>query len=83
MSPEKLQRAVCAECLHFRTAPEQAPYTGCWHPDNMRQRQSEAYLEQQQLPGDHTQINLRGDCPQFEKRPPKKSLWRRMLDGEF
>lgn len=82
-STTRTGRAVCALCVHFRRAPEEAAYTGCWHPDHLVSRQSDAFLKQQELPGDHTKINLRGDCPQYERRPKKKSLWRRLLDQEF
>jgi hypothetical protein len=76
-------KVECANCAHFRQAPWDAPYTGCWHPDNMRQRQSDRFLKQQELPGDHTKINLRGDCAQYAARPKRPSFWRRMLAGEF
>jgi hypothetical protein len=81
MKAEK--KVECANCAHFREAPEEAPYTGCWHPDHMRQRQTDRFLKQQELPGDHRKINLRGDCPQYEPRPKKPSFWQRMLAGEF
>lgn len=72
-------RVDCKDCIHFRTAPYQAPITGCWHPDNMKATQKEAFLDQQQQPGDHRRINLRGDCAQFEPEPAPPSLWKRFL----
>ena len=40
-------------------------------------------LTEQEIPGDHRKINLRGDCPKFALRPKKRSFWQRMLAGEF
>lgn len=81
-TPTGKKRLECKSCIHFRTAPE-APHTGCWHPDNMKQRQTDAFLKEQELPGDHREINLRGDCAQFEPRPKKRSFWRRLMANEF
>jgi hypothetical protein len=78
-----VRKVECRTCVHFREAPWDAPYTGCWHPNHMRQRQTDRFLKQQELPGDHTKINLRGDCPVHEPRPKKPSFLRRMLAGEF
>ena len=69
----------CKNCRHFREAPYQAPHTGCWHPDNLVVRQKDAYLDEQQAPGDHRKINLRGDCKQFEARPKKPTLLQRFF----
>jgi len=74
-----MERIACKNCIHFREAPYQAAHTGCWHPDNMVVTQKDAYLDQQQIPGDHRKINLRGNCGQYEARPPKPSLLRRIL----
>ena len=41
--------------------------------------QKDAYLNQQQLPGDHEKLNLKGDCEKFEARPAQLPLWKRML----
>jgi hypothetical protein len=38
---------------------------------------------EQQVPGDHEKLNLRGDCPKFEPRPPRKSLLQRVLTVMF
>lgn len=81
--PTDMERVECQQCVHFRTAPDEAPHTGCWHPDNMKQRQTDAFLKQQELPGDHVKINLRGDCEQYEKKPKKRSFWRRLMSQEF
>lgn len=70
--------AVCARCRHFRRAPWQARRTGCWLPANMVSKQDAAYLDQQQTPGDHEKINLRGDCSDFAPLPAKPSLWQRL-----
>ncbi len=45
----------------------------------MKVTQKEAFLDQQQQPGDHERINLRGDCAQYEARSAKPSLWQRFL----
>lgn len=72
-------KVSCNDCRHFLTKPYEAAHTGCWHPDLMSSSQKDAYLDQQQLPGEHRQINLRGDCPSFEAKPKKLSLWERFL----
>jgi len=78
-----MQRVECKTCVHFRTAPDEAPHTGCWHLDHMQQKQTDAYLKQQELPGDHKRINLRGDCAQYELKPKKRSLWQRLMAKDF
>lgn len=75
-------KVECRTCVHFREAPYQAPRTGCWHPDHMQQRQKDRFLAEQEIPGDHRKINLRGDCPKHERRPPKPSIWKRMFASE-
>jgi hypothetical protein len=74
-----MARISCTNCIHFRTAPYDAPRTGCWHKDNLVVKQKDAYLDEQQVPGDHRRINLRGDCAQFEARVPKLSLLKRLF----
>ena len=69
----------CRRCVHFRSAPWEARREGCYLPANMPQRQKERYLDEQQIPGDHRKINLRGDCPDFQARPRKPSFLRRLL----
>ena len=69
----------CKNCLHFKEAPYGAAHTGCWHPDNLRVSQKEAFLDQQQLPGDHKARNFSGQCTLFEGRPSGKSLWQRIM----
>ncbi len=73
---------LCKDCSHFREAPYEANITGCWHPDNLQITQKEAFLDQQQQPGNHRKINLRGDCEQFEASPVPLSLlprlWQRL-----
>ena len=73
--------ANCQTCQHFKSKPYEAPHTGCYHPDNMEVKQKEAYLDQQQLPGDHRKLNLMGDCDKHEERPKKDSFWKRLLAG--
>lgn len=69
----------CKDCRHFRQAPYEAAHTGCWHPDHLKVSQKDAFLDEQQKPGDHRRINFRGDCAQFEARPAKPSFWKRLL----
>jgi len=72
-------RVHCSDCIYFRAAPHQARISGCFKDTNMPGRQKEAFLDEQQVPGDHEKINLRGDCPDFEAKPAKVSLWKRLL----
>jgi hypothetical protein len=71
--------ADCGKCVHFRTAPYSAPRTGCYHPEHMLSKQKDAYLKEQEIPGDHRKLNLRGDCPKYEPRARKPSLLARWL----
>ena len=64
----------CNDCVHLRSAPWQAPRTGCYSAEHMKVAQKLACLDQQQTPGDHREINRRGDCPQFETKPAKLGL---------
>ncbi len=70
----------CKKCAHFREAPWQAPRTGCWHPENKIMSQSAAFNDEQQQPGDHRKINLRGDCPQYEAKAPEPGFLERFLN---
>jgi hypothetical protein len=81
--PMVTKKVHCADCQHFRQAPYDAPRTGCYFPDFMPAKQKDAFLKEQELPGDHRQINLRGDCAKFEARAKPRSFWKRMLAGEF
>ncbi|MDA1263693.1 MAG: hypothetical protein O2816_01280 [Planctomycetota bacterium] len=72
-------RVNCNDCIHFRKAPYQAPRTGCWHPDSMKVTQKEAFLDEQQQPGNHRKINLRGDCGLFEQGAAKLSFLKRLF----
>jgi len=69
----------CRDCVHFRSAPYEARVAGCYFPDNMPSKQTAFYLDEQQLPGDHEKINLRGDCPDFEAREQRASWWDRLF----
>jgi len=71
-------RVNCRDCKHFRSAPYEARLEGCYLEKNMVSKQKAAFLDEQQLPGDHRKINLRGDCPDFQARAKKPSLWRRL-----
>ncbi len=69
----------CENCVHFRSAPYEAKTAGCYLPSNMPQKQKLACLDEQQLPGDHETINLRGDCPDFSARAVRLPWWKRLL----
>jgi hypothetical protein len=73
------QKVHCERCRHFRAAPYEARLPGCYLPDNMASKQSARYLDEQQLPGDHEVINRKGDCKDFEARPAKAPLWKRLF----
>ena len=67
----------CKDCIHFQRHPGGTPWkrkTGCYHPELLEQKQADPFLAEQQIPGNHEKINLRGDCPKFEARPRKPSL---------
>jgi len=74
-TPPKVE---CRNCVHFRSAPYEARLAGCYLEKNMPSRQKMACLDEQQLPGDHEKINLRGDCPDYQARPKRASLWQRL-----
>jgi hypothetical protein len=71
-------KADCRLCVHFRSAPFEARIEGCYLEKNMASKQKQAFLDEQQLPGDHEKINLRGDCPDHCARATKPSLWQRL-----
>jgi hypothetical protein len=68
----------CRTCVHFRSAPYEARLEGCYLEKNMVSKQKAAFLDEQQLPGDHTQINRNGDCPDHQARARKPSFWKRL-----
>jgi hypothetical protein len=74
-----MKKVACKDCRHYRKAPYEALRTGCWHPDHMVVSQKEAFLDQQQLPGDAVKINLRGDCATFTARAARAGVWKRLL----
>ena len=74
-----MTRVDCNECRHFQCAPYEARIDGCFHPDHMKVSQKDAYLNEQETPGDHRAINRRGDCAQFEPKERDKSLLSRLL----
>ena len=76
-----MSKVACKDCRFFREAPYEAAHTGCWHKDHLVVTQKDAYLDQQQIPGDHRKINLRGNCEQFEGKPRRPSFleWIRSL----
>jgi hypothetical protein len=74
-----VDKVDCRRCKHFRAAPYEARLPGCYLPKNMASKQSARYLDEQQLPGDHEAINRNGDCPDYEPRPARERLWRRLF----
>lgn len=64
----------CRNCLHFRSAPYEAKEDACYHPEHMGAKQSARFLDEQQVPGNHRKINLRGDCAEYEEKP-KQAPW--------
>ena len=73
------KKVDCRDCVHFRSKPYEARVEGCYLEKNMPSKQKQAFLDEQQIPGNHEKINLRGDCPDFQARARKPSLWRRLL----
>ena len=70
----------CKNCIHFKQAPWEANKTGCWHKDNLEMSLSANFNDEQQIPGNHRKINLRGDCAQFEARAAAPSFFERFLN---
>jgi hypothetical protein len=70
--------ADCRTCLHFRSAPYEAKFEGCYLEKNMVSKQKQACLDEQQLPGNHVKLNLRGDCPDYQERAKRPSFWQRL-----
>jgi hypothetical protein len=73
------ERVDCQRCAHFRRAPYEARWEGCYHPDHLKVKQKEGYLDEQQLPGNHRAINRDGDCVDYEARPVERSVWKWLL----
>ena len=71
-------RVDCHDCKHFRGRPYAARIDGCYLEKNMASKQKQACLDEQQIPGNHEKINFNGDCPDFEARAKKPSLWQRL-----
>jgi hypothetical protein len=72
----------CKDCIHFRRLPGDTTFrrrTGCYHPQLMEQKLTEDFNKAQEIPGDHTLINLHHDCAKFEARP-RKSLVARLFE---
>lgn len=71
--------ADCRRCRHFRSAPYEAKFEGCYLEKNMVSKQKQACLDEQQLPGDHRKINARGHCPDFVPRVARPTFWQRLF----
>jgi hypothetical protein len=75
-------KKLCEDCVHFRRLPGDTPWkrkTGCYHPQLLVTKQSDAFLKEQEEPGNHEKLNLRGDCAYWEARP-RVGLVRRVVD---
>lgn len=70
-----MSKVHCKNCRHFRSAPYEAKKEGCYLPTNMPQKQTDAFLDEQQIPGDHREINRRGDCADFAGRGKSKRFF--------
>lgn len=68
----------CRTCAHFRSAPYETKFEGCYLEKNMVSKQKQLCLDEQQLPGDHQKINRLGDCPDHRARARKPSFWQRL-----
>ena len=79
MKKSRRPRVDCRRCRHFRAAPYEAKRDGCYHPELMESKQGAAFLDAQQVPGDHERINAHGDCAHFEPRPAARRLWTRLF----
>ena len=66
----------CRNCVHFKRAPYETKFEGCYLEKNMVSKQKQACLDEQQLPGDHRQINRLGNCPDHAARPARPSFWK-------
>lgn len=66
----------CRTCVHFRSAPYETKFEGCYLEKNMVSKQKQLCLDEQQLPGDHRQINRLGDCSDHVARAAKASFWK-------
>ena len=77
------KKVDCRDCRWLKLAPYEAPRTGCYFPDFMPGKQKDAFLKEQEQPGDHRKLNLRGDCAKFEQRTAKKGFWKKLLSNEF
>jgi len=74
-----VNKVECKNCKHFRAAPYEARIDGCYLQGNMPGKQSASYLDEQQIPGNHRKINLRGDCKDHTERVIRPSFWQRLL----
>ena len=75
-----MSKVDCKNCAHFKEGPWEATKTGCWHPEHMSTALSAAFNDEQQEPGDHEKINLRGDCAQYQSKDAPMSFWEKFLN---
>ncbi len=74
----------CEDCLYLRVRPGGTPWkrkSGCFHPELVEQSQSDRFLQEQIIPGDHEKLNRRGDCPKFTPGPRRLSLVQRVVQA--
>lgn len=73
----------CKDCRHFRDYPHRETTwkrkTGCYHPDHMEQKQDDMFLKEQEVPGNHREINRLEDCSDFEVRAEEPSWFERLI----
>ena len=74
-------KVYCENCVYFRTAPYEARVEGCYHEKLMSQRQKVAYLDEQQIPGNHRLLNRKHDCEYYEAESVEVPLWRRLFSA--
>ncbi len=69
----------CSTCVHFRRAPYEAKRAGCYHPKLMQGKQKDAFLDEQQVPGDPDVLNRNNDCAYWQAHAAAASLLRRLF----
>ena len=74
-----MDKVYCKNCRHFRSAPWEAKHEGCYHPELMQAKQKDAFLDEQQMPGDHERINRNGDCKDFAARKKPLAFFQRLF----
>lgn len=76
-----VSKVYCKNCRHFRSAPYEAKVEGCYHPDLMQAKQKDAFLDEQQMPGNTWKLNHDHDCEKYEAREQTPSIWKRLFSA--